>query len=66
MRESVDQLLTCPQGGRPVSDVEVHDASTMMFEHEQDVQDAKLGCGNDEEIDGNKVPSVVPQERTPF
>jgi hypothetical protein len=38
-------------------DVEVHDAAAL--EHEEHVQDAKRGCGNDKEVDGNEALAVA-------
>jgi hypothetical protein len=32
-------------------DVEVHDAAALLLEHEEHVQDAKRGCGNDKEVE---------------
>ena len=63
--EGVDQLLTCPLRGRTLGDVEVHDASALVLEHEEHVQDAKRGCGHDKEVDGNEILGVVPEKRTP-
>ena len=63
--EGVHQLLTCPPGGRTIGDVEVHDASALVLEHEEHVQDAKRGCGNDKEVNGNEMMGVVPEKRTP-
>jgi len=39
--KGVDQLLACPLRGRTISDVEVDDASALVLEHEEHVQDAK-------------------------
>ena len=58
-------MLACPLCGRTLGDVEMHDASALMLEHEEHVQDAKRGCGNDKEVDGNEVPGVVLEKRTP-
>jgi hypothetical protein len=51
--------------GRSIGDVEVHDASALVLQHEEYVQNAKCGCGHDKEVDGNKVPGVVSEKATP-
>jgi hypothetical protein len=51
--------------GRSIGDVEVHDASALVLEHEEYVQNAKCGCGHDKEVDGNEVLGVVLEKRTP-
>jgi hypothetical protein len=61
--EGVDQLLACPLRGRTIGDVEVHDAAALVLE--EHVQDAKRGCGNDKEVDGNEIMGVIPEKRTP-
>ena len=53
--EGVDQLLPCPLRRRTLGDVEVQDASMLMLEHEEHVQNAKGRCGHDKEVDGNEV-----------
>jgi hypothetical protein len=43
----------------------VHDTAALVLEHEEHVQDAKRGCGNDKEVDGNEIIGVIPEKRTP-
>jgi hypothetical protein len=43
----------------------VHDAAALVLEHEEHVQDAKRGCGNDKKVDGNESMGVIPEKRTP-
>ena len=58
-------MLACPLCGRTLGDVEVHDAAALVLEHEEHVQDAKRGCRQDKEVDGNELLGVVLEKRTP-
>jgi hypothetical protein len=64
VREGVHQLLTCPPGGRTLSDVEVYYASALVPEDEEDVQDAKRGRGNDKEVADAVTDSLLDRSRT--
>jgi len=48
-----------------LGDVEVEDAPTIVSEHHEDEQDAKVRGGNGEEIDGDQIRDVIGQERAP-
>ena len=48
--EGVDRLLTGPSRGRSIGDVEVRNASALVLEHHEHVQDAKRGRGHDTEV----------------
>jgi hypothetical protein len=65
VRESVDELLGGPRGGRMLGHVEVDDASTVVGEHDEDEEDAQARGGQSEEVDGDEVANMVGEERSP-
>jgi hypothetical protein len=48
-----------------LGDVEVHDAPTIVGEHDEDEEDAPAGRGHREEVYGDKIGDVVGKERPP-
>ena len=61
----LDDLLGCPTGGGGCRDVEVQDATPIMRHDQQDIEHSERRGGNDEEVHGRDVRSVVLQERAP-
>jgi hypothetical protein len=51
--KSIDDLLTRPASSGLVRDVEVHDASSCVLEHDEHVQQLERGRGHHEEVDGS-------------
>src|SRR5215471_11918995 len=45
--------------------VEMHQSSTIMLDHDEDIQNLEECCRNREEVDGNQLFRVVLQERPP-
>jgi len=45
--------------------VEVDDAPAMVSEHDENEEDAQARSGNREEIEGDQIPDMVGEERSP-
>jgi hypothetical protein len=65
VRERVHDLLGRPVCGGVFGHVEVDDAAAVVGEHDKDEEDAQLRSGHREEIEGDQIPDVVGEERTP-
>jgi hypothetical protein len=65
VRERVYDLLSVPESGGVLGDVEVDDAAAMVGEHDEDEEDAEPSGGHREEINRDQVPDVIGQERPP-
>jgi len=62
VRERIDNLLSCPSGGRRFGHVEVDDLPSMMEQDDEHVQDTEGRGWHDEEVDGDEVFHVVAEE----
>src|SRR5919106_1232030 len=65
VREGVDELLSGPNGGGVLGDVEVDDLPAVVTEHDEDEEDAEASGGHGEEVDRDQVADVVSEERPP-
>jgi hypothetical protein len=65
VREGVHELLSRPDGGGVLGDVEVDNPPAMVGEDDKDKEDAEASGGNGEEIDRDQVADVVREERPP-
>ena len=65
-RERLDELMGCPRGRRAGRDIEVQDASTIMREHDEDVEDLERQRRHREEVVGGAGGHVVGDERAPL
>jgi hypothetical protein len=65
VREGVHELLSRPDGGGVLGDVEVDNPPAMVGEDDKDKEDAEASGGNGEEIDRDQVADVVRGERPP-
>lgn len=61
----VPQLLAGPLGGGVCSRVEVNDATAVMGQHQEDIQNPESNRGHGEEINGGELRDVVPEEGMP-
>src|SRR5439155_20957223 len=65
VRERVHDLLGRPGGGGMVGDVEVEDAPAIVGEHNEDEEHPEASSRDRKEIDGDQIPDVIGQERSP-
>src|SRR5437899_1597336 len=65
VREGVHDLLGRPGGGGMLGDVEVEDAPALVGEHNEDEEHPQASSRDREEIDGDQIPDVIGQERSP-
>src|SRR5437773_5892870 len=65
VREGVHDLLGRPGGGGMLGDVEVEDAPALVGEHNEDEEHPQASSRDREEIDGDQIPDMIGQERSP-
>jgi hypothetical protein len=65
VRECVDHLLRGPRSGRMLRDIEVHDASAVMRQHDRDEQHSARECRHREEIHRRGRREVILEKRPP-
>src|SRR5438445_4318237 len=65
VREGVHDLLGRPGGGGMLGDIEVEDAPALVGEHNEDEEHPQASSRDREEIDGDQIPEVIGQERSP-
>src|SRR6185369_8350236 len=65
VREGVDELLSGPDSGRGLGDVEVDDPPAVVGEDDKDEEDAEASGGDGKEIDRDQVEDAVREERPP-
>ena len=65
VREGFDHMLSGPRGCRMLRDVEMHDAPTVMRQHDQDEQHSASECRNGEEIHRRGGREVICEKRPP-
>ena len=63
--EGVDDLLTGPDSGGVLGDVEVDDAPAVLSEHDENEEDAEASGRHGKEVDRDQVPDMVGEERPP-
>ncbi len=65
IRKGLDNLLSRPFGRRMVGHIEVHNAPTMMAQHDKRVQDAERRCRHREEINANRIRHMIRKKSAP-
>jgi hypothetical protein len=63
--ESFDHLLRCPQRRWMRRHIHMQNATTIMSENNEDIQDPERRCWHCEEIDSRNVPKMIAQKRSP-
>jgi len=65
VRKGVHDLLGGPVGGGVLGHVEVDDAPAVVSEHDENKEDAQACGWHRKEIEGDRVPDMVGEERPP-
>ena len=65
IRKRLDDLLGAPLGRWIGRDIEMHDATPLDFEHDEDIEHAKGGGRHGEEVDRDQFAQMVLQKRLP-
>ena len=63
--ECLPQLLSRPLGSWVGGDVEVHNATPVMGQHQKHVKDLETEVGHGEEVDGDQLLKVIVEEGAP-
>jgi hypothetical protein len=63
--EGFDNLLGGPLGCRMFGHIEMHDATSFVGQHDEDIENTKRGGGDGEEINGDKVGEVIVEKGPP-
>src|SRR4029453_8129898 len=64
-REAFDQLVGGPGGGGVVGDVDMHKFSAVVLKNQEPEEQAKGERGDHEEVDGDNLADMCPQEGAP-
>ena len=64
-REGLDDLASRPGGRGVVGDVEVHELTAVVAEHDENEEQAKGQCRHEEEVDGDQVSGMSGQKGAP-
>jgi hypothetical protein len=63
--ETLRRLLRGPLCGRMLSDVEVHDASALVGEHDEDKEHTQCGGRDEKKVAGDDVVDMIIEKRLP-
>lgn len=64
-RECLDDLLGSPLGGRVFGNIEVHDPSALVIQHDEDEKNPALDRGDGEKVTRHDIARMIGQKRFP-